>query len=177
LINAAQTLELPGDAFAVVVSVPDPVPAVSPKPQPSTGVPIPTESTPVATAEIAMDLTVNAAQTLKPLGDAPAVVNSVSEPVPAVSPKPQPSTGVQIPTESTPVATAEIAMDLTGDQDDVVPMTSGDVPADGIPVASTCPPGMSYYFLVFFFSSHHSFLIRHVAPSHVPVFPNMVLLI
>jgi hypothetical protein len=113
---------------------------------------------------------ITAAQTNEPLGGASAVVDSVPEPVPAEAPKPQPITEVQVPTESTPAATTAVAMDLTDDQYDAAPLTSGVTLADGALGASTCPIGRSYYFLVFFLSSYHSFLIRHVAPSHVSVF-------
>ena len=145
-----------------------------------TGVPItaPPPSDPPSTTEAKVakstnevsSVSITVAQTTNPLGDTSAVVDSVPEPVPAEGPKTQPITEVQLPAESTPVEKTADAVDLTDDQEDVEPMSSGEVPADGIPGASTCPPGMSCYYSVFFFSSCCSFLIRHVAPSHVSVF-------
>ena len=158
------------------------VPPVSP-----TGVPItaPPPSDPPFTTEARVakstndvsPVSITVAQAIDPLGGASAVVDNVPEPVPADPPKSQTTTEVQLPTESTPAVKTADAINLTDDNDDVELMTSGEVLADVVLGASTYPTGMSYYFLVFFFSSYHSFLIRHVAPSHVPVFPNMVLLI
>ena len=144
-------------------STEDPVPSPPPSTPPST-----TDAGAAKPATEVPPVSVTVAQSTDPLDKTPTLVDSVPDPVPAE---------VQLPAESTPAEKTADAMDLTDDQDDVEPVTSGEVLVDGVPGASTCPPGMSYYFLVFFFSSHHSFLIRHVAHSHVSVFPNMVLLI
>ena len=139
-------------------STEDPVPSPPPSTPPSTtdaGAAKPTTEVP--------PVSVTVAQTIDPLDGASAVVGSVPEPVPAEGPKSQPITEVQLPAESTPAEKTADAMDLIDDQDDAEPMTSDEEPSDGIAGASIPPAGMYSYFSAFFFSSHHLFLIRHVA--------------
>ena len=116
-----------------------------------------------------------AAQTAEPIGSTSTAIVSVPLLVSAEAPNSQPTTEVLAPTESTPAVKTAVAMDHTDDQDDADPSASGVTLADGALGASTCPIGRSYYFLVFFLSSYHSFLIRHVAPSRFLFFTNMVL--
>ena len=139
-------------------STEDPVPSPPPSAPPST-----TYARAAKPTTEVPSVSTTVAQTIDPLGGASAVVDSVPEPVPAEGPKSQPITEVQLPAESTPAEKTADAMDLTDDQDDVEPMTSGKEPADGIADASIPPAGMYYYSSSFFFSSHHLFLIRHVA--------------
>ena len=139
-------------------STEDPVPSPPPSAPPSTTdakVAKPTTEVPSVSTAVA--------QTTDPLDDTSAVVDSVPEPVPAEGPKSQPITEVQLPAESTPAEKTADAMDLIDDQDDAEPMTSDEEPSDGIAGASIPPAGMYSYFSAFFFSSHHLFLIRHVA--------------
>jgi hypothetical protein len=102
-----------------------------------------------------------AAQTTEPIDGASSAIDSVPLLVSAEAPSSQLTTEVLAPTESTPAVKTAVAMDLTDDQDDAEPMTSGAILADGALDAPTCSIGRSYYFLVFFLSSYHSFLIRH----------------
>ena len=103
------------------------------------------------------------AQSTDPLDKTPALADSVPNPVPDEGLKSQSLTEVQLPAESTPKARAEDTLDLTDDRDPVEPMSSSEIPADGITDASIRPAGMYYYSSAFFFSSHHLSLIRHVA--------------
>ena len=139
-------------------STEDPVPSPPPSTPPSTtdaGAAKPTTDVP--------PVSVTVAQSTDPLDKTPTLVDSVPDPVPAEGPKSQPNAEVQLPAESTPAEKTADAMDLTDDQDDVEPMTSDEEPSDGIADASIPPAGMYSYFSAFFFSSHHLFLIRHVA--------------
>ena len=139
-------------------STEDPVPSPPPSAPPSTTdarVAKPTTEVPSVSTAVA--------QTTDPLDDTPTLVDSVPDPVPDEGLKSQSLTEVQLPAESTPEVRADDTMDLTDDQYPVEPMSSGEIPADGIPDASIRPAGMYYYSSAFFFSSHHLFLIRHVA--------------
>ena len=139
-------------------STEDPVPSPPPSTPPST-----TDAGAAKPATEVPSVSVTVAQSTDPLDKTPTLVDSVPNPVPAEEPKSQPNAEVQLPAESTPAEKTADAMDLTDDQDDVEPMTSGEEPADGIADASIPPAGMYYYSSAFFFSSHHLFLIRHVA--------------
>jgi hypothetical protein len=126
------------------------------------------------TNEVSLVLT-TAAQTAEPIGGTSTAIVSVTLLVSAEAPSSQPTTEVLAPSESTPAVKTAIAVDLTDDRDDADPLASSVTLADGALGASTCSIGRSYYFLVFFLSSYHSFLIRHVAPSHFLFSTNMVL--
>ena len=134
-------------------------------------VPSPPPSAPLSTTDAGAakpttevpPVSVTVAQSTDPLDKTPTLVDSVPNPVPAEEPKSQPNAEVQLPAESTPAEKTAAAMDLIDDQDDAEPMTSDDEPSDGIAGASIPPAGMYSYFSAFFFSSHHLFLIRHVA--------------
>ena len=139
-------------------STEDPVPSPPPSAPPSTtDARVAKPTTEVPSVSTAM------AQSTDPLDKTPALVDSVPNPVPDEGLKSQSLTEVQLPAESTPKVRVEDTLDLTDDRDPVEPMSSSEIPADGITDASIRPAGMYYYSSAFFFSSHHLFLIRHVA--------------